>query len=79
VIHQDAHCCICASHTEEERCGNALFIEIYNTVFDLAGMGIPYIESGERSVQLADPLGIAKIYVAANNPTSPLISPYMAT
>jgi monoterpene epsilon-lactone hydrolase len=45
-------------------------------VFDLAGKGDSFTSKAAKDpFKLADPLGIAKIYVAANNPTSPMLSP----
>lgn len=45
-------------------------------VFDLAGKGNSFTSKASKDpFRLTDPLGIAKIYVADNNPTSPLISP----
>ncbi|HYE68327.1 MAG TPA: alpha/beta hydrolase [Anaerovoracaceae bacterium] len=45
-------------------------------VFDLAGKGDSFTSKAAKDpFKLVDPLGIAKIYVAANNPTSPAISP----
>lgn len=45
-------------------------------VFDLAGKGDSFtLKAAKDPFKLVDPLEIAKIYVAANNPTSPLISP----
>ncbi len=51
-------------------------LKFITPVFDLAGMGDSFTSKAAKDpFKLADPLGIAKIYVAANNPTSPLISP----
>ncbi len=45
-------------------------------VFDLAGKGDSFITKAAKDpFKLVDPLGIAKIYVTANNPTAPEISP----
>lgn len=45
-------------------------------VFDLAGKGNSFISKAAKDpFKLVDPLGIAKIYVAENNPASPVISP----
>ena len=45
-------------------------------VFDLAGKGESFTSKAAKDpFKLVDPLGIAKIYVGENNPTSPLISP----
>lgn len=45
-------------------------------VFDFAGKGDSFASKAAKDpFKLVDPLGIAKIYVASNNPTSPSISP----
>lgn len=45
-------------------------------VFDFAGNGKSLkTRAAKDPFKLADPLGIAKIYVGANNPSSPVISP----
>ncbi len=45
-------------------------------VFDLAGRGESYKTRQEKDpFKLKDPLGIAKVYVGANNPASPMLSP----
>jgi acetyl esterase/lipase len=47
-----------------------------SSVFDLAGKGDSFTSKAAKDpFKLVDPLGIAKIYLGANNPTSPLISP----
>ena len=45
-------------------------------VFDFAGKGDSFISRAKDDpYKIVDPLGIAKIYTAASNPTSPAISP----
>lgn len=45
-------------------------------LFDLAGKGETFLtRAGTDPFKLKDPLGIAKIYLGLNNPTSPMISP----
>ncbi len=45
-------------------------------VFDFAGKGDSFVSRAKDDpFKMVDPLGIAKVYVAANNPTSPAISP----
>lgn len=51
-------------------------LKFITPVFDFAGKGESFISKAAKDpFKPDDPLGIAKIYVAANNPTSPLISP----
>jgi epsilon-lactone hydrolase len=45
-------------------------------VIDFAGKGETFVSKAEKDpFQLKDPLGIVKMYVGANNPLSPVISP----
>lgn len=45
-------------------------------VFDMAGHGDSFSsKAGKDPFKLIDPLGIAKIYISGNNPTSPVLSP----
>jgi acetyl esterase/lipase len=45
-------------------------------VFDLAGASEPFAANAAKDpFQLKDPLGIAKLYVAENDPASPMLSP----
>lgn len=45
-------------------------------VFDLAGTGETFVSRAPKDpFRLKDPLGIAKLYVGANNPSSPVLSP----
>lgn len=45
-------------------------------VFDLAGTGETFItKAGKDPFRLTDPLGIAKLYIGENNPSSPMLSP----
>lgn len=51
-------------------------LKFITPVFDLAGIGDSFTSKAKKDpFNMADPLGIAKIYVASNNPTSSLISP----